>query len=447
MRARMASPPPAPTGMRAFLVVWAGQFVSILGTAMTSFALIFWVWEVTGSATALALMGVAAFGPTVIFSPIAGALVDRWNRKLTMVMADLGAGIGTSLILVLFLIGRLEVWYLYPIVAVQGAFSAFHFLAYSAAITMLVEKKHYARASGMLSLAESLSGVLAPFVAAFLLVLAGLPVIFAIDLMTVAVAVVAVAVVRVPQPPVSDEARKEKKSLWRESVYGFRYIYARRSLLGLQLVFFALNLIMSFAFILLPAMVLGRTGNDALRLGTVLGAGAIGSVVGGVTLSVWGGPKRKIQGVLFGMAAAALATVLLGVARDVPLWVGALFVSSFFIVILNGSNQAIWQAKVAPDLQGRVFAARRLIAQVSAPVAMLFAGPLADFIFEPGMRVGGSLSSLFGGLVGTGTGAGIALMFVFAGILGTAVPLAAYGFRSIRDVETVLPDHAVAAGA
>ncbi|MDX1534795.1 MAG: MFS transporter, partial [Thermoplasmata archaeon] len=157
-----AASPRRPTGFRAFLIVWSGQLTSILGTGMTTFVVIFFAFQVTQSATVLALIALAAFLPTVLFSPFAGTWVDRWNRKLVLVLADLGAGVSTAFLLVLLLLGRLEVWHLYPAVAISGAFSAFHFPAYSAAVTLMIPKQHYARASGMISMAGSLGMILAP---------------------------------------------------------------------------------------------------------------------------------------------------------------------------------------------------------------------------------------------------------------------------------------------
>lgn len=428
--------------MRAFIVVWLGQLVSFLGSAMTSFAIIFFAYNVTGSATVVALVGVAAFAPVILVSPMAGTLVDRWARKKVMILADAGAAISTAALLVLYMTGQLQVWHLYPAAIVAGAFGAFHFPAFSAAITLMISKEHYARASGMMSLAGSLSAFLAPILGALLLQLVGLGLVLAIDLATFAVAVGSVLAIHVPQPAPTEEGRAGRGSFRRETAYGFRYILQRRSLLGLQLVFFGVNLVGSFAFILLYPMVLTRTGNDVVILATVLASGALGQIAGGVFLSVWGGPKRKVHGVLLGMIAASLfGELVLGLGREWIIWAVAYFLAGFFVIIVNGSSQAIWQAKVAPDVQGRVFAVRRLIAQISAPIAMLAAGPLADVIFEPGMQSGGGLAPAFGWLVGTGPGSGMALMFVLAGILGTLVGLGGYAFRSVRLVEDLLPDH------
>jgi hypothetical protein len=221
----------------------------------------------------------------------------------------------------------------------------------------------------------------------------------------------------------------------------------------LQLVFLAINLIAVFGFTVLSPMILAQTGNDEILLGSVRSAMGFGGVIGGLLMSVWGGPKRRVHGVLLGMALSCLLGMLvLGLGNGLAIWVVGAFFSSFFIPIINGSNQAIWQAKVAPDVQGRVFATRRLIAQISVPVAMLLSGPLADHVFEPAMMAEGSLGrmaairGIFGGLVGTGSGAGMALMFVITGVLGTLVGLGGYAFPVIRNAEDILPDYDATTG-
>jgi hypothetical protein len=188
-------------------------------------------------------------------------------------------------------------------------------------------------------------------------------------------------------------------------------------------------------------MILARTGNDAGVLGIVQSIMGVGGVVGSVVLSIWGGPKRRIHGVLAGMGLGMTGMVLMGLGRDLYVWSLAAFISLLFIPIINGSNQAIWQTKVAPDVQGRVFATRAMIAQISVPVAMLLSGPMADYYFEPAMMAGGSLEPVFGMLVGTGPGAGMALMFVIAGLCGVLIGFGSYAFKAVRDVEDIIPDH------
>jgi len=428
--------------MRGFTIVWLGQFVSLLGTGMTGFAMTIWAWQTTGEATALALVGFFTFAPTVLMSPIAGALVDRWNRKLVMMLSDLASGLSTVVVMILMASGRLEIWHLYVTGTFSGAFQAFQFPAYSAAVTMMLPKEQYARANGMIGLAGSASNILAPVAAEILLGIVGTSGILAFDVVTFIVAIAALLPVYIPQPPSTGLGQGEKPSLLRDSVYGFRYIYERPSLLGLLLVFFAINLIFIMSFPLLAPMILSRTGDDTLILGSVQSAFGVGGVLGGVLMSVWGGPKRKIHGVMLGMVASSLlGTLTMGLGRGPVVWAFAAFTIMCFMPIINGSSQAIWQAKVAPEVQGRVFATRRLIAQITSPVGMILAGPLADWVFGPAMMPGGALVSVFGWLVGTGPGAGISLIFVFVGVLGAIIGISAYAFEAIRRLEEILPDH------
>ncbi len=434
-------PRPRLTGLTAFTAVAVGQFFSILGTGMMAMALTIWAWRVTGSATALALLGFFVFGPTVVFSPLAGALVDRWNRKLVMMLSDMASGVVTAVFLVLYFTGLLRVWHLFVGATLAGAFQSFQFPAYSAAATLMLPKEHYGRAAALIGLAQSAGGVFAPIFAGAMIGVIGVGGIMAVDLLTMGLALGALLVVHVPQPEASATGRHVRGSLWRESLYGFGYILARPSLLGLQLVFLVGNLLSSLAGTLVAPMILARTQDNAMILGAVQSAGAVGGVLGGLVLSVWGGFKRKINGVMVGWAGSLLlGELLLGLGRGLYGWAAGAFAGAIFGALINTSNQAIWQRKVPPHVQGRVFAARALIAQVAGPAAMLVAGPLADYVLEPGMRPGGGLAATFSWLVGTGPGAGMALLFFVAAILGGLLVAVAYGLRAVRNVEDIVPD-------
>jgi len=169
----------------------------------------------------------------------------------------------------------------------------------------------------------------------------------------------------------------------------------------------------------------------------------IGGLLGGIVLSIWGGPKRRVHGILIGLILVTMGVLFIGLGQSPIVWALAAFFTIFFVPIINGSSQAIWQSKVAPDVQGRVFAARGMIAQIGAPVAMLLTGPLADRVFEPAMMPGGSWAPLIGWLIGTGPGAGMSLMFIIAGALGMLVGFGGYAFPAVRNVEDTLPDHVV----
>ena len=205
--------------------------------------------------------------------------------------------------------------------------------------------------------------------------------------------------------------------------------------------FFFGNLFSGISYTLLAPMVLARTASNSVIFGMVESAGAIGGVAGGIAMSVWGGFKRRVYGVLLGWALGSVAFALVGAGRGLPLWLPAMFLTSLFSPLINTSNQAIWQAKVAPDVQGRVFSARRLIAWLTNPISPIIAGTLADFVLEPAMRGGGGLPSLFGPLVGRGPGAGMGLLMVICGLGGVLVAVAGYFVPAIRNAEALLPDH------
>ncbi len=431
-----------PAGMTGFSIVWIGQIVSVLASSMTTFGMTIWMYQKTESVTALGLIQVSFILPFLLMSPIAGVMVDRYNRKLMMMVSDLAAGIGTMSVLVLLAIGKLEVWHLYVASALIGLGNTFQWPAYSAAISTMVPKEQYGRANGMMSLIEAGPGVIAPLLAGALLPFIGLTGIMLIDVVTFVFAIGTLLIVYIPQPPRTQEGKEGQGSIWKEAAYGFQYIFARPSLLGLQLVFFFGNLFAGIGFTLLAPMILARTAQNSLTLGSVESAGAIGGVIGGIAMSAWGGFKRKVHGVLLGWILSSLfGMILLGVGQTLPIWLVGLAISSLFIPLINGSNQAIWQAKVAPDVQGRVFSARRLIAWFTNPISPIIAGTLADLVLEPAMRTHTMFSNLFGGLVGTGPGAGMGLLMVFCGLGGALVGLGGYFIPAIRNAETLLPDH------
>lgn len=431
-----------PSGLLGFSIVWLGQLVSMTGSGMTRFALTIWVWQETGQATALALVALFSFAPAILFSPIAGAIVDRVSRKRVMIASDLAAGLSTVALLILYSTGHLEIWHLWAAGFFASAFESFQFPAYSAAITTMIEKKHYTRANAMLGMVGSASGIIAPALAGALLSLLGINGIMLIDIVTFVFAIGTLLFVFIPNPVETAAGRASRGSLLQESAFGFRYIFSNPSLLGLLLVFFAINLTFTLAMVLFAPMILARTANNTVILGTTQMMFGVGGVVGGFVIAAWGGFKRRIHGVLLGIAFSSLfGQVVIGVGRGIQVWALGAFLAAFFMPLINGSSQAIWQAKVYPDIQGKVFATRRLIAQISAPVAMILGGRLADAVFEPAMASGGAFAQLFQPLVGSGPGAGMALLFVFSGILGAVAALAGYLFPAVRRVEDILPDY------
>jgi len=429
--------------MFGFTIVWAGQLLSVLASSMTHFALTIWAYQETGSAVALGAMQTAFVVPFMLLSPFAGVWVDRYNRKLMMMVSDLTAISATCGIFALSLAGRLEIWHLYVAAVINGLGSTFQWPAYSAAISTMIPKEKYNRANGMMSLIDSGPGVLAPILAGLLLPVIELTGILMMDVLTFFLAIASLLIVHIPQPARTVEGQAGQGSLLKEAAFGFKYIFARKGLLGLLLFFICLNFTIGMAYPVTAPFILTRSGNNSATFGAVESAFAVGAVLGGLIVGLWGGFKRQMKNIFLGEALTGLILVsLFGLGRGLPVWIAAAVIGNIFPVFTNGASQAIWQAKVAPDVQGRVFSARRLIAWTTSPITPLIAGALADYVMEPAMQSGGWLRQAFGWLVGTEPGAGMAVQFFLAGIVYMLIVLVVYlFFPVVRNLEDTLPDH------
>jgi hypothetical protein len=270
----------------------------------------------------------------------------------------------------------------------------------------------------------------------------GLQGILIIDLGALLLALLTRAIVHIPQPARTAEGLEGAGNLWKEAAFGFRYILKRPSLVGFVVILFFTNFLCGFCNAVGTPLILARTGNDSVVLGSVRTAGAISFAVGGLVLSVWGGLKRRIHGFLLGWSIFWLfGAIIFALFRDVTAWVVLNLAGGFFATLGVTSGQSLLQAKVAPDLQGRVFAARRLLTWAPDMITPLLGGAMADYWMEPAMRPGGALSAAFGWLVGTEAGSGMALQMFIFGVLTILTLLLGYVFPQVRNMEDILPDH------
>jgi len=429
-----------PQGVAAFAAIWGGQFVSLLGSSMTGFALSIWAWEVTGRATALSMVAFFWVAPLVFLSPFSGILVDRWNRKTVMILSDLAAGVATIAILILHLSGQLRLWHLFCAAFFEGAFQSVQYPAYSAAITLLIPKKHHQRANGLVGMVGAGSGILAPTLAGLLLLFVGYRGVFAVDIVTFVLAIGMLLWVEVPEPERGLQT-VSKLSLRMELREGFAFLRGR-GFAGLLTITSCVNFLMEFFIALVSPSILARTHTNQIILGAVRSAFGVGGVAGGGVLVLWGGPKRKIHGLLLGgMLTMVAGAGAIAFGRNVYVWAGGAFLATFFFQFAVAGSHAIWQAKVPPAMQGRVFANRRMFSSAGEPLAKLIAGPLADYVFEPLMQTGAAGARLFGWMVGTGPGAGMALLIGITAILSIGVVGVGYLVPAIREIEIRVPDH------
>ena len=429
--------------MPGFAVVWAGQSVSLIGTSMANFALTIWAWQVTGKATALAFVWLVHIVPLVLLSPIGGALIDRWDRRWAMMLTDLGAGAATIGLLILYLAGVLQVWHVYVATFIAGAFQSLQYPAYSAAVANMLPKEHYQRANGLVGMAGSASNIIAPAIAGALMPLIGLLGVFLIDIGTFVFAISMLLLVRIPQPGRTRPRVPMRKALWSDTRSGLRYLFSHRSYVALLLYLFTSNaLVVAFYGGLVSPAVLARTGTSELILGAVRMGAGIGGTIGGACIAVWGGVKRKIYGILGGSFLFALSIgTLFALGRGPAFWIASTIIASFAWQFTVASSFALWQSKVPLHMQGRVFANRRMISAGGQPFALLLVGILADRVFEPMMLAGGTATRLFGPLVGTGPGSGMALLVIIVALTLMGVVALGCMSSSLRNIEDLVPDH------
>lgn len=414
-----------PNGFRTFIILWLTQSFSAFGTQLTVFALNIWLATVLFPApeqrpelaSAIAIMSLAIAIPSVFAAPIAGAWADRHDRKRTMMMADALHGLLTVIELILIYTQTFRVWTMAITVFLHGLIQTFHHSAFDTSYSMIVPKAQLARANGMMQTTQSLSGILAPGVAALIVSLpslarqgliggavgnwlADLPngTVFAmgLDVVTFLVAAIVPYFLHVPspqrQPSYAQTSGASKSSLWADIKEGALYIWQRRPLLWLLATFTVTNFASSPIFVLTPLLLKFNLATDWARNGftfetaTALMAtiSSVGGVVGGVIISAWGGLKtNKIYGVVLAILGTGLATIVLGLSPWFYLAVAMGFITAGLIPVMNAHSQSIWQSQTPPELQGRVFAVRRVIAQFTWPISTALAG-YAGGVFDVG---------------------------------------------------------------
>jgi MFS family permease len=424
--------------MRLFIIVWLGQLVSLLGSGLTIYGLDIWIYQNTGSITQYTILYLFTTLPLVLVSPLAGTLVDRWNRRWAMILSDSGAAVITVCLGYLLVTQRLELWHIYPLVTISSIFNAFQSPAYSAATTQLVSKEYLSRASGLTQLAPAVGQIVSPILAAFLLGVIQLKGIILIDLATFFFSLIILLLVRFPEVQTATKSEAEPNSLLRDTALGWSYLTTRPGLLGLVLFRATIAIFWRFANVLItPAILSFSTVASLGIIGSITG---IGLVVGSLLVSIWEGPKRNMNTIFGFMLLCGLSTILWGLRPSVLLLCIGCFIFYIGRSIAVSSSRVILQKKVALDFQGRVFALQNALTQAALPIAAVAAGPLADRVFEPLMMPDGLLAASVGQIIGVGPGRGIGLLFIILGILAVFTTVLAYLYPRLRLLEDELPD-------
>ena len=396
--------------MRPFFIAWSGQAISLFGSQLVRFAIVWWLTVQTGSATVLATATIMIILPQVILNPFAGSYVDRWNRKHTIIISDALIAVTIIALAFLFAIEIVDIWTIFAVTFIGAIVGAFHGPAFTASVSMMVPREHLSRVGG---LNQALSGavtIIAPPTGALLVELMPIYNVLAIDVLTAIVAIVTIAAIHVPQPP--NNVDHKESSVIKDMAEGFRFLKGWPGALRLMLIAMIMNFTLSPAMSLLPIMASVFFNGDATTLATLQSAIAIGIFTGGIFISAWGGTKKRIHTSLGGACFLGVAFLIIGFITPNDFWIAvALFLfGGFMASVANGPLSAIFQATIPPEMQGRVFSVLSSGTSLMTPIGLAFAGPIADFF-------------------------GIQFMFIVAGLVTAVAAIAAFFSKPLMEIE------------
>lgn len=419
--------------LRSFLILWISQTVSELGTAMTNFALIIWVYQKNGTALSLTLLTLCSFMPTILFRFFAGAFADRWDKKCIMLIADSLAACGTLFMLGMYSISLLEVWHLYIINILLSFMNSFQVPASFVATSLLVPKEHYTQASGLQGISGSVISILAPALGSVLLVFGGMQLVFVVDIVSFVIAfLVLMFFIKIPQ---IERAEKHEESIFESCMDGIRFLMEHKSLLHLTLFIAIINFLAKLGGDgMESAFVLARMDGNQQVLGVVQSATAIGLFCGSIIVTVMKPVQKKARLVFVTTAFIFSGNIVQSLTVSPLWWSLASFVTYAIAVIMNANLTTIMREKVPIEMQGRVFSAQDTLKNCTIPLGLFLGGILADCVFEPFMNSVTPLQKLLSLIWGTGAGSGIALLFFVVGIFGMVISLTRLGKHVYEDL-------------
>ncbi len=367
---------------RPFFTIWVGQAFSIVGSILVQFALVWWLTRETGSATVLATATIFSMLPGIFIGPFSGALVDRWNRKTIMLVADSLIALVTAGLVLVFWSGQAQVWHVLVVMLIRSLGGTFHFPAMQASTSLMVPEKHLSRVAGLNQALHGVLNIAAPPLGALLMSLLPIYQVLAIDILTAAVAVGTLAFIHIPQPERRPEGSLTPRALLGDVRDGFRYLAHWPGMLILLGLATLVNLLMNPAFSLMPLMITRIFHGEAMHLGVMNSAEGAGVILGGLVLSVWGGFKRKVHTSMAGLIGMGLGVIVLGSAPAQMFGIALLGIgiAGFMNPITNGPLFALLQAKIAPEMQGRVFNLVGALASAASPLGLMIAAPVADHL-------------------------------------------------------------------
>ena len=382
---------------RSFFIIWGGQAISLLGSQLVQFALIWWLTQTTQSATVLAMASLVGLLPQVVLGPFVGVLVDRWNRRRVMLAADGSVALATLLLGLLFWLGVVQIWHVFVILFFRALGGGFHWPAMQASTSLMVPEKHLTRIQGLNQTLNGGLNIISAPLGALLLAVLPMQGVIMVDVGTALFAIVPLLFLSVPQPQRQAQATRGLPAFWRsfrqELGQGLRYVRTRRGLVMLIALAVIINLVLNPGFTLLPLLVTEHFQGGALQLGWLESASGAGIIAGGLLLGAWGGFRRRITTSLCGLTLLGAAVLVIGVTPAAALWLAivAIFLTGLSMSLTNGPILAIVQNTVAPEMQGRVFTLLTSLVSLMTPLGLIIAGPLADLLGVQTWYVAGGL--------------------------------------------------------
>jgi MFS transporter, DHA3 family, macrolide efflux protein len=379
-----------------FIPLWVGQALSLLGSQLVQFAIIWYLTQETNSATTLAIASMMGLLPQVLLSPFIGTWVDRGNRRLILIAADAAVALATLVLALLFGLGLIQVWQIYLALFVRAVAGGFHQSAFGASIVLLVPKENLTRVQGFNQALYGALNIISAPLGAFLLSVVPMQGILSMDVGTALLAVSILLFIQIPQP---ESHSQVSGTFWQDFAAGFRYIIAWRGLVILLGLVMVINFFFTASEALTPLLITKHFRGDAGQLGWWLSSFAVGTVLGGLILGAWGGFKRKIVTAQLGLILTGLSATVVGIVPPEFFWAGlaANTGMGLLLPIINGSFGATLQAAIAPEMQGRVFAFILSAAMLVSPIALMIAGPFADaFGIQPWFLIAGLSCTLMG---------------------------------------------------
>lgn len=387
-----------------FFTIWTGQALSLVSSELVQFALVWWLIETTESATVLSVATMIALLPRAILSPFAGALVDRWNRRVVMIVADSVIALSLVWLVFCFSTDKVQIWHIYVIILVRAIGGAFHMPAMLASTSLMMPKKYLSRVAGMNQMMHGIVMVVVPPLGALLLGIMSFRDIIALDIAGAMLAIVPLFFIHIPQPQ-RDTAFPSTKSVWGDVRQGLHYIQNWRGAVGMLTISTLINFIMRPAFQLIAILVVSQFGGEEIEFGWMAAALGAGFVAGGLVLSVWGGFRRQMQTSLIGIVGAGLAILIVGLAPQTAflMALGAIFMAGFMMPMCMGPIQALVQSTVDPSMQGRIFTIMSSASTLISPLSLGIAGPLFDVQGPQVWYTWGGIAAVLIGLTGLST--------------------------------------------